>query len=370
MKDLLKALIQADSTADQGESAVAEVLAAWFQKQGIACTVDRWERKRANVMAHVPSAGRRPALLFVGHLDVVGPGEEPWGYPPFSASEAHGKIYGRGATDMKGGLAAVAVAIRDVVCSGTALQGDLLFAATAGEETDSAGVQRFMQDAGRLPPLAGVVVPEPTDLAVVTAHRGLFWLKITTRGKAVHSSTPQRGVNAILMMKRVLDELEHYEVPCQPHPLLGTSSMSINIIDGGEVMNMVPDRCELGLDIRTLPGQDCDALRYDFERMLAHLKATVPQFESELVTERIAGAIETDPECPFVKTFCAAVAVDLTNAIGFTTDAPHLQPLGVPVVICGPGHPKLCHQVDEYIKIEELATGVELFKNVIRTFLT
>jgi succinyl-diaminopimelate desuccinylase len=306
----------------------------------------------------------------VCHLDVVSPGEERWQYPPFGATEANGRIYGRGAVDMKGGTAAVIAAICDVVDHGTELQGDVVFAATAGEETDSTGVVRFMHSRDRLPPLAGVIVPEPTDFSVVTAHRGLFWLRITTRGKAVHSSMPQRGVNAILAMKRVIDALERYRIPFQPHPILGDSSMSINTIMGGEAMNIVPDRCTLGVDIRTLPGQDHASLRYDIERILADLRASTPQFDAELAVERSVGAIQTDPECEFVKTFCSAVDVDLTNAIHFTTDAPHLLPLGAPIVIYGPGKPKFCHQVDEYIDLSDLHSAVDAFTRVLRKFLT
>ena len=370
MKDLLKQLIRADSTVAQGESATAEVIARHFQERGIDSRIDRWDGRRSNVVARVKSAGRRPALLFVCHLDVVGPGEESWRHPPFAAVEEDDRIYGRGTVDMKGPIASVVTAICEAVNSQTTLHGDILFAATAGEETDSAGVQRFMQDRAWLPELAGIVVPEPTDLAVVTAHRGLFWLKVTTRGKAVHSSMAERGVNAIGSMKRVLDELEHYRIEFQPHPQLGKSSLSINLISGGAAMNIVPDRCTLGVDIRTLPGQDPETIRYDFERMLARLTATVPQFEAELAVERWAGAMETDPACPFIQTFCTAVGVDLTNAIGFTTDAPHLAPLGVPIVIYGPGNPKLCHQVDEYIEVADLQAGADLFKNVICRFLS
>jgi succinyl-diaminopimelate desuccinylase len=227
-----------------------------------------------------------------------------------------------------------------------------------------------MQDRAWLPRLAGVVVPEPTDLAVVTAHRGLFWLKVTTRGKAVHSSMAERGVNAIGSMKRVLDELEHYRIEFPPHPQLGKSSLSINLISGGAALNIVPDRCTLGVDIRTLPGQDPEAIRYDFERILAKLTANVPQFEADLTVERWAGAMETDPACPFVTTFCSAVGVDLTNAISFTTDAPHLAPLGAPIVIYGPGKPGLCHQTDEYIEIADLQASADLFKDVICRFLS
>ncbi len=370
MKDLLKQLIRADSTLGQGESAVAEIIAKQFKKHGIDSQIDRWDSSRANVIGHVRSAGKRPGLLFVCHPDVVGPGDEPWEHPPFSATEENGRIYGRGAVDMKGGIAAVVTAICEVVASHIALQGDIVFAATAGEETDSSGVQRFMLETTWLPPLAGVIVPEPTDLAVVTAHRGLFWLRITTRGKAVHSSMPERGVNAILSMKRVLDEFERYQIAVEPHPLLGKSSLSINTIAGGEALNIVPDRCTLGLDIRTLPGQDETALRYDIERMLARLKAAVPQFEAELTTERVARALETDPQCEFVRVFCSAVEVDLTNGIGFTTDAPHLVPLGAPIVIYGPGNPKLCHQVNEYLAVADLQKSAALFKKVLYAFLT
>jgi len=370
MKDLLRQLIQADSTPGKGEALAAEVIATCFRRHGIDCRVDQWDGNRANVVAHVQTGRQRPALLFVCHLDVVGPGEEDWIHPPFGAVEEEGRIYGRGTADMKGGTAAAVAAICETICSQTLLQGDILFAATAGEETDSAGVLRFMQDRDWLPPLAGIVVPEPTDFAVVTAHRGLFWLKIATRGRAVHSSMPERGVNAIGSMKRVLDELERYRIEAEPHPLLGNCSMSINMISGGEAMNIVPDRCTLGVDVRTLPGQDHETIRYDFERMLAGLKTSVPQFEGELLVERSVSAMETDPECEFVQAFCSAVDVDLTNAIGFTTDAPHLLALGAPIVIYGPGKPKMCHQVDEYIEIADLQKGVAVFRQVIRALLT
>jgi len=370
MKDLLRQLIQADSTPSKGEALAAEVIATYFNRHGIDCQVDQWDGNRANVVAHVKTGRKRPALLFVCHLDVVSPGEEDWKHPPFAAVEDNGKIYGRGTTDMKGGTAAAVAAICEMARSKAALQGDILFAATAGEETDSAGVLRFMRDYGKLPPLAGIIVPEPTDFAVVTAHRGLFWLKITTRGKSVHSSMPERGVNAIGSMKRVLDELEHYQIEAEPHPTLGQCSMSINLIAGGEAMNIVPDRCTLGVDVRTLPGQDHETIRYDFERMLARLKTGVPNFDGEFAIDRSVPAIETDPECEFVKTFCSAVEVNLTNVVPFTTDAPHLLPLGAPIVICGPGKPRMCHQLDEFIEVNDLRTAVELFKSVIGRFLT
>ena len=370
MMNLLKQLIRAQSTLEAGELASAEVIASHFHRHGVDCRIDRWHETRANVVAHVKSTGRRPALLFVCHLDVVNPGKEPWMHGPFEAHEANGKIYGRGAVDMKGGTASARAAICEVVASGVPLQGDIIFAATAGEETDSIGIKRFMQNTDWLGTPAGVIIPEPTDFAVVTAHRGLFWLDIATKGKAAHSSTPQRGVNAIMSMKHVLETLEHYEIDCQPHPLLGPCSISVNTIAGGEGRNIVPDRCTVGVDIRTLPGQDHNAIRYDIERRLAQLKADVPPFDSALSVYRSVEALETDPDCEFVKTFCAAVGVDMTNAIGYTTDAPHVASLGAPTVIYGPGKPGLCHQHNEHIDRADVETAAAFYQTVIERFLT
>jgi succinyl-diaminopimelate desuccinylase len=370
MNELLRQLIRARSTLDSGELTAAEAIADYLARHGVDCRIDSWDRNRANVIAHVKSAGTRPGLLFVCHLDVVGPGEDPWTHPAFEGREADGKIYGRGAVDMKGPTAAAIAAICETVASGVELQGDIVFAATAGEETDSAGIERFAADLSWLGKLAGVIVPEPTDFAVINAHRGLFWLEITAKGKAVHSSVPQRGVNAIQSMRRVLEELERYEVDFEPHPELGKCSVSVNTIRGGEAMNIVPDRCAIGVDIRTLPGQDCDAIRYDFERLLARLKAEVPHFEAAIAVQRSVGAMETDPNCEFVKAFCSVVDVDQTNAVGFTTDAPHLTSLGVPIVIYGPGKPNQCHQVDEHIAVADLERGRAYFKDVLLRFLT
>ncbi len=370
MKKLLKQLIAAKSTPDAGELAAANVIATHLAAHGIENRIDTWDENRANVVAHIKSSQKRPALLFACHLDVVPPGQEAWTSPPFEAREAEGTLFGRGVVDMKGGIATALAAICDVIDAGTPLKGDIIFAATAGEETDSAGILRMMQDRSWLGDLAGIIVPEPTDLAVVTAHRGLLWFQIQTRGKAVHSSMPHRGINAIMAMKQVLDKLENYQVPAEPHPLLGPCSMSVNTITGGQAMNIVPDQCTIGVDIRTLPGQNHDALLADIERLLTKVRTERPGFDGHINVDRSVQGIETDPECEFVKTFCSAVDVDLTNPIGFTTDAPHLLPLGAPIVIYGPGLPGQCHQVDEHIAIADLDQAQAYFKNVLTTFLT
>jgi succinyl-diaminopimelate desuccinylase len=370
MKELLKQLINAESTLEKGELSSAEVLSDEFRKSGIDCRIETWDQTRANIIAQVSSVGSKSSLLFACHLDVVGPGGAKWERPAFEATESDGKIYGRGSVDMKGGIAAAAAAIRQVVDSGTKLKGDIIFAAVAGEETDSCGAKRFINNHARLPDVAGVVIPEPTDFSIVTAHRGMLWLDITTKGKAAHGSTPQLGVNAIDSMRLILDELDNYEIPAKNHKLLGNCSMSVNTITGGKTLNVVPDKCNIGVDIRTLPEQNDQDIISDLETIFTKLKSGNPEFEAEVDVVRQVRPLETDCGCDFVKKFCFAVGINETVAVGFTTDGPHFASLDAPVVIFGPGKPKLCHKPDEYIEITDMEKAVEYYKNIILKFLT
>jgi len=369
MKVLLKKLIGAETTAEKGELAAAEIISAELGQSDIDCRIDSWDTNRANLIAQIKSTGRRKALLFACHLDVVGPGETKWKHPPFSGVESEGKIYGRGSADMKGGIAAIVTAARQIVESGVKLEGNIILFAAAGEETDSCGAKRFIRKWDGIPRLAGVVLPEPTDFEVVTAHRGMLWLKVKTRGKAAHGSTPELGINAIASMKTFLNELDTYKIQVEPHNLLGSCSMSVNTIAGGKEINVVPDECEIKIDIRTLPGQNYKEIISDFGKIFAKLKQGNPQFEASVSLVREVGALETDSNCGFVKDFCSAVEVSETKAVGFTTDGPHFAALGAPMVIFGPGKPDICHKPDEYIEISDVEKAVEYYKNIILKFL-
>ncbi|MBN1391766.1 MAG: M20 family metallopeptidase [Sedimentisphaerales bacterium] len=367
----MKKLIQAESAAQNGELAAAQVISEEFTRSGIDCQIDCWDQNRANVVAVVKSKGQKAGLLFICHLDVVAAGERGWNYPPFAAVESDGRIYGRGAADMKGGIAAAVTAIRQIVDSKTKLKGDIVFAALAGEETDSGGAVRFANDLSKKSPkLTGIIVPELTDFDVFTAHRGILWLEVKTFGKAAHGSAPELGVNAITSMKHLLNELDNYKIRFEPHKLLGNSSMSINTIAGGKEINVVPDNCTVGIDIRTLPGQKSQEIISDFEKIFAKLKRKNPQFEASVSVARELGSLETDPDCDFVKDFCSCVGADQTKAVSFTTDGPHFASFGVPIVIFGPGKPPLAHKPDEYIDIADLEKAVEYYKKAILKFLT
>jgi succinyl-diaminopimelate desuccinylase len=371
MKDLLKKLIQAAPTAKNGELAAAEILAEYLSANNIAAKIDKWSHRRANMSARVKSSGSKPALFFGCHLDIVPPGRQPWQISPFEGEECDGKIHGRGTADMKGGTVALVCAITELLNNGVELKGDLIFAATAGEETDSAGAKRFIEkNAASLGPIAGIIIPEPTNFEIVTAHRGILWLRITTKGKTAHGSMPHLGVNALLKMNSLINHLTKSPLPCWPHPLLGETSMSINRISAGKAVNVIPDRCSIQIDCRTTPaGVHQDILDY-FRTVLAELSVADKTFDGEIEIIRSIGPLLTDTDSEFVKSFCDITGIGETTSVGFTTDGPFFAELGAPVVIFGPGKPDLCHKPDEYIDIADLEKGKQVFKKIIVDMLT
>ena len=369
MKELLKKLINARSTPDRGELAAAEVIAEEVRGLGLACDIDVWDKNHANIVVHIKSTAKRPALLFAAHLDVVPTGTARWKHPPFEATEVDGKIFGRGSSDMKGGIAAAVGAICEVVKSGQTLQGDIIFAATAGEETDSCGARRFVESA-KLPKLAGIIVTEPTDLGVINAHRGILWLKFTTKGKTAHGSMPHLGINAIESARVVLNELAKYKLSFTPHPRLGNSSMSVNTISGGKAANVIPDECAITVDIRTLPGQNHNEIIAGFEQLLGKIKLTNSQFVAELSVVRDCPALETDAGGDFVKAVCQVRGVDVPGTVGYTTDGPIFAALSAPVIIFGPGKAEICHQPDEFIEIADVQKAMQQYNDIILKLLT
>lgn len=371
MIGLLKNLIKADSTLNNGELASAKVLGHYFDTHNISCSVDNWDNSRANCTVHVGSTGEKPALLFAAHLDVVPPGDEKWEFAPFLGGQQDGKIVGRGATDMKAGIAATAAAIVETLKENPELKGDIIFTSTAGEETDSCGMKRFMQNQAKdLPSLAGIIIPEPTNFEIITAHRGILWLKITTKGKTAHGSTPHHGINAITHMTALLKYLETFSIQHEPHPRLGSCSMSINQIQGGNATNVICDNCTINIDIRTLPNQRHQEIIDQFEKIFGELNRQDENFQAKIEIERSVPAMESDDDSEFIKQFCKTTGIEKTNAVGYATDASFMTDLKTPITIFGPGHASQCHKPNEYIEIEELEKAKQHYKKIIKTFLT
>ncbi|MHC5145377.1 MAG: M20 family metallopeptidase [Planctomycetota bacterium] len=369
MKELLKHLIRSAPTLENGELQAGEVLADFFDRNGIEASLDHWDLTRANVTA---SIGRKdenaPTLLFGAHLDVVPAAKERWQTDPFCPVEMEGRVIGRGAVDMLGGLCSAAATMVDL--SKQPLNGRVIFAATAGEETDSCGVKRFVEQfQSQIKNPIGTIIVEPTGMKILRAHRGILWLNVETFGKTAHGSTPQAGINAILKMNALLNRLQDWQIPHTPHPLLGGCSMSINRITGGSATNIVPDHCSSEIDIRTLPGQDHSEIINDLQDICDNLGKTDPDFKTQISIIRTVDALETPAEKPFVTAVFQATGITETQAAGFTTDGPYFEKLNAPVLILGPGDGSLCHKPDEYIEIDALEQARQMYNRIVRQIL-
>jgi len=366
MKTLLGQLIAAAPTVENGELRAAEILKAYFECHGLTAELDIWDGNRANLLVHLKADTPTGApLLAASHLDVV-PAAAGWTTAPFAMAERDGRLYGRGTTDMLGAVAAIAAALVETEKEKPPLPRDIVFASAAGEETDSCGAKRLVsQLKERFGAVSGVLIPEPTDLKVLRAHRGILWLKIAAHGRTAHGSMPHLGINAILKINTLLNRLRDFTLPQPPHPLLGGCSMSVNRIAGGSGTNIVPEHCAIEIDIRTLPGQSAEATTALFETLLAESAKDDPAYKADISELRCVPSLETPANEPFVRAVCQAVGASQTGSVGFTTDGPYFAPLG-PVVIVGPGNPAQCHKPDEYIEIAALEQAKEMFKKIFQ----
>lgn len=363
--DLASDLVQVNSVNPTvGEAVAASVAAKYLVEMGLTVEVDQFDGDRANLTACLPGAGRAAGLLLSGHLDTVPvPAPSKWKRDPWSGAVEGGMLHGRGSLDVKGGIAALCVAVGRVARSGAEFDGDLVVALTAGEETTSIGAHR-MCARNSFGPLQGAIIAEPTNLDVGHAHRGALWVKVRARGRAAHGSQPHEGLNAITRLLEWLGDWSSIEgmVSGPTDSVLGSGSASLNQVSGGLAPNVVPDNAELVIDMRTIPGQDHDAL-------LADLAAHVGTVEFEAI--RNAPPLSTPAEHDFV-TICheetrKVVGDRVVRGLPYTTDAAiFAKELGVPAVVLGPGSEHLAHTDDEAISVAELAAAAAIYGSVIR----
>ena len=282
VQDLTCEMVRMQTTNPPGdELPLAEMLRNRISGLDIEARLLALGENRANLICRISGSGERPSMVLCGHLDTVLLGNEPWEHPPLSGIKADGRIFGRGSSDMKGGVAAMVAALVAIRRSGLRLRGDLVLALTAGEEVDCLGARSMVE--GRLLEGAGcLVIAEPTDMDVYIAQKGALWLEAITYGKAAHGSLPHQGTNAILPMADFVQKAVNALGPSVRHSHLGQPSINIGTIQGGSGTNIVPDCCKLTIDLRTLPGQDHQHLYVMLRDLLEEsAKAAGAKSESE-----------------------------------------------------------------------------------------
>ena len=352
----------------RGEQAAAEFLREWLSGQGIAAELQFAAPGRPNVVAKIgpakASAAERPALLIVAHIDTVGAGDMP---DPFSPVERDGRLYGRGALDIKSGVAAMCAAAVSIVQGGAALQRPFIIAAVVDEECNSIGTEALLKHCAA----DAAVVLEPTDLKLVVAHKGYAWFEVVTQGRAAHGSLPAEGRDAIRMMGRVLDGLDALDRALQakpPHSLLGTASLHASLIAGGQELSSYPAECRLQIERRTLPGESMPAVEADLRVLLERLHGCDPTFHATLRAISSRPAYSIEPDAPIARAAAPAI-LHVTSSAGLAgmsawTDTALLAEAGIPGVVFGPRGRGL-HGAEEFVELESVTACAEALERLI-----
>lgn len=350
-----------------GEGAVAALAAEWLGDWGYRPAVVEIAPGRYNVVAR-RGAGAGPSLLLNGHLDTVGVAAMA---EPFSGAIREGRMYGRGAADMKSGVActlAVAGELADAE-----IPGELIVALTADEEHASLGMAALVAE-GMTADAA--VVCEPTSLAIMPAHKGFLWIDVRVKGRAAHGSRPDLGVDAIAHTGHLLVAFEE-EVRRlaseTDHPLLGPASLHAGTIKGGSAPSVYPDSCHLVVERRTLPGETADMLMAEAEAVLKRARARCPGLEGRFEPELFRAATEVPAASPLVaglRKACARAGLPGTlKGMSAWVDACFLNERGTPAVCFGPGSIAQAHAATEWVSVAEIETCARVLTDFARRFL-
>jgi acetylornithine deacetylase/succinyl-diaminopimelate desuccinylase family protein len=372
LTDLVGRLVAIDSVNPElvpggaGEGAIAAFVAEWLE--GADLEIERHEVApgRWNVVAVAPGSGGGRSLLLNAHMDTVGVAGMD---APFEPRLEDGRLYGRGAYDMKAALAAIMVAgarAREV-----GLRGDVIVTAVADEEVASVGTAAVAESVRA----DAAIVAEPTELRLAVAHRGFVWLTFETAGRAAHGSRPDLGVDAIAKMGRVLVELEALDRSLragEPDPLVGTGSLHASLVQGGTELSTYPDRCVLDAERRTVPGETPERVEAEARALLERAAAGDGDFRGDVRVGFAREPFQVDGSEPIVETVrrCAAEvlgAEPATVGVPFWTDAALLAGAGIPTVLFGPAG-EGAHAAVEWVDLESAARCAEIYLAVAGNF--
>jgi acetylornithine deacetylase/succinyl-diaminopimelate desuccinylase family protein len=345
-----------------GEWRVADFLTSLAAKAGLPIEFQKvfdGNPPRSNVIVRLQPASKvSRRIILAPHLDTVSADS-------FEPRIQNGKLFGRGACDTKGSVAAMFGALLNLAASGQRpAETEILFVGLMDEENGQEGSRAFAKSdiKGDL-----AIIGEPTELKVVTAHKGDLWLKLVTNGRAAHGSRPDLGVNAVHQMARVIDLLEtKYQTLLRKrrHPLLGHATINVGAIRGGTQPNIVPDRCEIDIDRRTIPGENDRAVQreiVDFVRKAG--------LEVELINSKakVCMALETDPRNELVQQLMSITRQAAPLGVDYFSDAAVIASGGTPSVVFGPGNIAQAHTVNEWVSIRALERATDMLTRFFRS---
>lgn len=373
---LAQDLVRLPSEAPPGaEKAVAERLAEVLSAAGLEVQLVEAAPDRPNVVARLRGEVPGPTLLYQGHIDVVPAGDHSlWHFPPYAGVIQDGKLYGRGAADMKGGVAAMTAAALKLKEERMPLKGDLVLAFVVDEEVTNRGAKKLVADGLKAD---WAVIGEPTNLEIALGHRGVVAFKVRTSGRAVHAAQGQSGVNAIEKAFSFAREIFDFgqTLAERNHPLLGSASLHLTTIIGGTKVNIIPDTCEMMLDRRLLPGETKERAEAEIAGIIERLSARDKDFRATLAVTTYCPPGEIPAGHPLVQALRDATQKVLgmpAQHKGFeaTCEASIItNGLGTPAVIFGPGRIAQAHNADEYVEVDQIMAAADIYTELARSVL-
>jgi acetylornithine deacetylase len=361
--ELLKTLVAFDTTSRESNLGLIEFVRDHLTSLGVASRLSYdAERKKANLFATIGDMPGR-GIVLCGHTDVVPVDGQAWDTDPFRAHIADGKVFARGAVDMKGFIAASLAMVPAFIASG--LKQPLHLAFTYDEEIGCIGVQTLIRDlqAADIHP-AGCFVGEPTRMQVMTGHKGMRVTRCRLHGLAAHSSMAPEAVNAIEYAARMIEKIRHLaqelqtEGPFDPVFKIPHTTLQTGLIQGGSAPNIVAKDCEFVFDCRTLPQSNSDELIHKIQAYAEMLKVEMQRIypQSDITFETLANAapLATPVEAPITYLGTALARNNLLGRVSFATDAGWMHQAGIPCVVVGPGDIEVAHKPNEFIEISQL----------------
>lgn len=370
---LLKDLIRID-TANDHEKQAALYLQRFFKNYGISSQLVDYAPDRSNLVAELDSGQPGPVLILAGHLDTVALGDRSrWDHDPLSADEENGVIYGRGAVDMKSGLAAMAITLIEMHEAGLPKHGKLRFLGTVGEELGAMGSEE-LTDQGFVSDATAMIVGEPTGGNIVYANNGSIGYTVKSYGKSVHSSMPQAGVNAVGNLAQFLVAEDHAFDDAPASPVLGQPVHSVNVFHGGSQLNIIPDYAEAQGNIRPVPECDNEACIARIQKTVDQLNQQ-PGFKLKLEVQFSFRPVANDPDGDFVQLVKQAhqqafgTAPEMNIIHGASDASNYIKAVQCPMLLLGAGDWGLAHQVNEHVAIDNYLGVNATYENIVRAYL-
>lgn len=355
----------------RGEVGMVEYIAEFFGAIGIPYETHEILPGRSNIVATLEGVNSDRVMLFECHMDTAS--ADIMTIPPFEPHIRDDLLYGRGASDTKAGGVAMMHAMKRLKSAGVKPPCTIKYAGAVDEEYRFRGALHLAETVKA----DAAIIAEPTELAVIRAHKGIARFRIVVKGIAAHSSKPQLGINAISKMARLISAIENEIVPTYKtsvHPLVGSPTVNIGVISGGTQFNFVPDRCVIEVDRRVIPGQSPEAALDEFRELLSRAQAVDSELDTFLEEPFLLdGAMETSEDAAIVQVAinaCRSVqGTAVITGVPYGTDASKFTAVGVPAIVFGPGSIDQAHAAVEWISCEQVLTAVDIYQRIMMTDL-